>query len=396
MNIKKILIAFSAICIYGVAHAAAVDEMRSFTIGYLEILDDVRYEEKRAYARIRVKPHDRPIAGAELAIRESRIPGRALKIKFELMRAEAGNANEMVQQIGRMKNESGVQFFLVDAEADVLRAMTNATEGMEVQLFNISDYSDSLRSSDCQRHLMHVIPSYAMLTDSLAQFLVLKKWRKALLLRGAEPGDVAFAEAFIRSAKRFGVEVTSVREFVPGNDPRQREKNNISLMTSDSDADVVFVSDIEGEFGRYLPYQTNNPTPVIGTEGLQAASWHWAWERHGAPQLNQRFERNSQRRMQGPDWAAWAAVKSIIESVLRTKSLDFETVETYLRSERLNLDAYKGSPVSFRSWDNQLRQPVLLHTYNAVVDRAPVRGFLHPTENMDTLGYDQGDRRCQL
>ena len=183
---------------------------------------------------------------------------------------------------------------------------------------------------------------------------------------------------------------------MPGIDPRQREKNNISLMTSDSDADVVFVSDIEGEFGRYLPYQTNNPTPVIGTEGLQAASWHWAWERHGAPQLNQRFERNSQRRMQGPDWAAWAAVKSVIESVLRTKSVDFETVETYLRSERLNLDAYKGSPVSYRSWDNQLRQPVLLHTYNAVVDRAPVRGFLHPTENMDTLGYDQGDRRCQL
>lgn len=98
MNIKKILIAFSAICIYGVAHAAAVDEMRSFTIGYLEILDDVRYEEKRAYARIRVKPHDRPIAGANLAIRESRIPGRALKIKFELMRAQVGNANEMLSK----------------------------------------------------------------------------------------------------------------------------------------------------------------------------------------------------------------------------------------------------------------------------------------------------------
>jgi ABC transporter substrate binding protein (PQQ-dependent alcohol dehydrogenase system) len=100
--------------------------------------------------------------------------------------------------------------------------------------------------------------------------------------------------------------------------------------------------------------------------------------------------------MQGSDWAAWAAVKSIIESVLRTRSPDFKTIEAYLRSDRLNLDAYKGTPVSYRSWDNQLRQPVLLHTYNAITDRAPIRGFLHPTENMDTLGYDQADRLCQF
>ena len=133
-------------------------------------------------------------------------------------------------------------------------------------------------------------------------------------------------------------------------------------MTSGSDAKLVFISDVEGEFGRYVQYQTKNPLPVLSTEGLQASSWHWTWERHGAPQLNQRFERRAKRRMQGPDWAAWTTVKSIIESVLRTQSTNFETVVAYLRRDRLNLDAYKGSPFSYRSWDNQLRQPVLLHT----------------------------------
>ena len=134
----------------------------------------------------------------------------------------------------------------------------------------------------------------------------------------------------------------------------------------------------------------------MGSEGLQASSWHWAWERHGAPQLNQRFERHAKRQMQGSDWAAWAAVKSIIESISRTRSNEFEKIQAYLRSDQLNLDAYKGTPVSYRSWDNQLRQPILLHTYNAVINRAPMRGFLHPVENMDSLGYDQGDRRCQF
>ena len=74
------------------------------------------------------------------------------------------------------------------------------------------------------------------------------------------------------------------------------------------------------------------------------------------------------------------------------------TVVEWLASvgDELTLDAYKGNPVSFRPWDNQLRQPILLHTHNAVVERAPIAGFLHPTQNMDTLGYDRGDEKCRF
>ncbi len=396
MNLNRILILFISLQFSGTVLAASSDDLQTVTIGYAELVDDARYDEKRAYARIRVKPHDRPVAGAEVAIRESRIFARALKINFELQRIAAENTEDLVEQIRYMNKNSGIQFFIVDADTGVLSLSAAATTGMDILLFNISEHSDQLRGSKCQAQLMHVIPSYAMLTDALSQYIVFKKWRRVLLLKGPESDDAAFATAFSRSAKRFGINIDAVRDFVPGNDPRERDQNNISLMTSGSDAELVFVADIEGEFGRYVQYQTQDPLPVFGTEGLQAASWHWTWERHGAPQLNQRFERLAKRHMQGPDWAAWAAVKSIVESVLRTKSTNFETVAAYLRSDRLNLDAYKGNPVSFRSWDNQLRQPVLLHTYNAVTGRAPIRGFLHPTENMDSLGYDQAETRCQF
>jgi ABC transporter substrate binding protein (PQQ-dependent alcohol dehydrogenase system) len=390
------LLLFISFPFLGTVVAASTVDVQTVTIGYAEIVDDPRYDEKRAYARIRVKPHDRPVAGAEVAIRDGRIFSRALNINFELKRIEAENAAALVERISYMNKKSGVQFFIIDADTEVLGFTAKATAGMDMLLFNISEYSDQLRASKCQAHLMHVIPSYAMLTDALSQYLVFKKWRKVLLLKGSETDDTDFAAAFTRSANRFAIDIDEVRDFVPGNNPRERDQNNILLMTSGSDAELVFVSDIEGEFGRYIPYQTQNPLPVIGTEGLQAASWHWSWERHGAPQLNQRFERHAKRRMQSPDWAAWAAVKSIIESVLRTKSTNFETAGAYLRSDRLNLDVYKGNPVSYRSWDNQLRQPVLLHTYNAVTGRAPIRGFLHPTENMDSLGYDQDETRCQF
>jgi len=396
MSLNRFLILFISFQFSGTVLAASTVDVQTVTIGYAEIVDDPRYDEKRAYARIRVKPHDRPVAGAEVAIRESGIFARALNINFKLKRVAAENTEDLIEQIKYMNKNSGVQFFIVDADSGVLSFSAEATSGMNILLFNISEHSDQLRGSKCQAQLMHVIPSYAMLTDALSQYLAFKKWRKVLLLKGPESGDAAFAAAFSRSAKRFGIKIDAVRDFVPGNDPRERDQNNILLMTSGSDAELVFVSDIEGEFGRYVQYQTQNPLPVFGTEGLQAAGWHWAWERHGAPQLNQRFERHAKRRMQSPDWAAWAAVKSIIESVLRTKSTNIETVGAYLRSDRLNLDGYKGNPLSYRSWDNQLRQPVLLHTYNAVTGRAPIRGFLHPTENMDSLGYDQGETRCQF
>ena len=385
---------FIAVLMLGAA-SSSMAETTALPIGYLEITDDPRYEEKRAYARIRVRPHDRPRPGAELAVRESRIPGRALKIKFLLQPTEAKTAAGLVAEIDRM-TAAGVRLFLIDADSTVLDAVGAATAGRNIVLFNISEPADILRGPKCRAHVMHVIPSYAMITDALGQFLAAKNWREVLLLKGPQDEDVAVATAFESSAKRFGVRVIASHDFVLGNDPRERAKNNVALMTADGEYDAVFVADTEGEFGRLVPYQTHRPRPVLGTEGLIAEAWHWAWERHGAPQLNQRFEKRAKRRMTGTDWAAWAAVKAVVEAVARTKSVDFMAVRGYLSDDEMTLDVYKGVPVNFRPWDNQLRQPILLRTYNAVIARAPIKGFLHPTENMDTLGFDRGDQRCGL
>lgn len=394
MRVLAILI-YAFVVIPFASLAATDGEITALAIGYLEISGDPRYEEKRAYARIRVKPHDRPRPGAERAIRESRILGRALNIKISLEIAEGGTAAELIAAIERLRT-TGTRFFLIDADAPALQAIATATAAMDVLLFNISERADGLRTAQCQAHLMHTIPSLAMLNDALAQYLVAKKWRDVLVLKGQLERDTMIAAAFERSAKRFGLRIIDSRDFILSNDPREREKNNVALMTAAGDYDVVFLADSEGEFGRYVPYQTNRPRPVVGTEGLIATAWHWAWERHGAPQLNQRFENKAKRWMTGTDWAAWVAVKSIVESAARTRSADFNTVSAYLRGDKLTLDGYKGTPVSFRPWDNQLRQPILLATHNAIVERAPIKGFLHPAENMDTLGHDRGDRKCAI
>ena len=43
-------------------------------------------------------------------------------------------------------------------------------------------------------------------------------------------------------------------------------------------------------------------------------------------------------------------------------------------SETMNLDAHQGLPLSRRSWDHQLRQPMLLATGNSVLPRAHSKG----------------------
>jgi ABC transporter substrate binding protein (PQQ-dependent alcohol dehydrogenase system) len=135
---------------------------------------------------------------------------------------------------------------------------------------------------------------------------------------------------------------------------------------------------------------------VAGSQGLRASAWHWAWERHGAPQLNQRFDKQAGREMTDADWAAWAAYKLIVEAAARTGSTDFNAVTAWLKGDVLRFDAYKGNPASFRPWNNQLRQPILLHTHNAVTARAPLDGFLHRSDVLDTLGIDEPESKCRL
>jgi ABC transporter substrate binding protein (PQQ-dependent alcohol dehydrogenase system) len=376
--------------------AAQQVEPTTVTFGYLSIQDDPRYAPLETYANIVLRPAIDPFQGAQTGLRDGRILGRALKVNFALDRIEGADGSALLTGLERLYNDKAVRLFLVDAPGDVVAKLAEATRGRKLLLLNTSAPDDVLRAEGCAPHLLHVAPSLAMLTDALAQYAVLKQWDNILVLHGPPPEDRTLADAFTRSATRFGAKIVEIREFVPTNDPRQREQNNIVLLSSGSDYDAVFVADTIGEFGRYFPYQVALPRPVIGSVGLVPDAWHWAFERHGAPQLNQRFERLAERRMTSFDWAAWAGVRVLVEATARVGSPDFEALEAYLKGNDLTFDMYKGTPGSFRAWDNQLRQPILLHTHDAVIARAPLEQFLHPSNYLDTLGADQTEGKCRF
>ena len=366
-------------------------------LGYVELADDPRYARNGALSGIVFTDRGRPYPGSQVALRDAQAIGRVIKVDFSMEKSTGKSVDELVQQISRWVADDNVHFILADLAAAPLKELAHKLADRPVMLLNISAPDDSLRGADCAANVLHTYPSEAMLADALMQYLVTKDWLQILVLQGPAPEDAAMVAALQHSAKKFQGRILEVKPFLLSNDPRNREQNNIVLMTSGARYDVVYVADSSGELGRYVPYQTHLPRPVVGSAGLVPTAWSWSWDRDAAVQLQHRYEKlSSPRRMNGADWAAWEAVKAITQAVVRTQSTGFDAVKAFLLSDKLNLDTVKGNPGSFRVWDHQLRAPVLLATADAVIERAPLPQFLHQTNVLDTLGTDAPETACRF
>jgi ABC transporter substrate binding protein (PQQ-dependent alcohol dehydrogenase system) len=377
----------------GVA-ARAAPLSHDITIGYVQVADDSRYDDKEGPAETVISP-PRPLPGAEMAVDEVNIDAAVSGRIYKLDHEEADSGDGLAATVEAMAVK-GIHWFVVDAPDDAMEKLAKAERGKNVMLFNISARSDALRGDACQPELLDLIPSRGMLADALAQFLLARKWPHVLVLRGPLPDDKADVEAFDHAAKRFGLTIAATRDFIVSNDPRHRDQDNVALLTGDASYDVVYVADNDGTFARALPYATIYPRPVIGATGLVPTAWSWTWERYGAPQVSHRFKKRTGHDMDATAWAAWLAVRALDDALRESKATTTENADAYLTGPAMNIDGAKGPPLSFRDWDHQLRQPILLTTADATIAEAPMPGFLHQTNVLDTLGYDKPETKCKF
>jgi ABC transporter substrate binding protein (PQQ-dependent alcohol dehydrogenase system) len=366
------------------------------TIGYVEIEGDARHEPLRVYERLVLKTREHPFAGAQVGVDETTSLVRVLRTEFKLERITVKSAADVAPAVMKAL-EGGINFFVLDAPAEAFKPLAAAVKGRNVLLFNATAPEDSLRREVCIREIVHTLPSQAMLSDGLMQHLASRKWRDILVLQGPAPADALVTKAFETSAKKFGQRIVATKQFKAGTDPRERELNNPLLLSAGTrDYDVTFVADDAFEFARQVPYSTVRARPVVGAIDLEPVAWHWTWEHNGAPQVNSRFQKlTNGRRMEGADWAAWIAVKMVVKAVQGTRSNEFAKLRDFILGGA-TFDGDKGLAMSVRPWDNQLRQAVLLAAPYAVVASAPVEGFLHKTNVLDTLGDDQQETPCKL
>lgn len=339
-------------------------------------------------------PDDLGLAGAALGLADIRTTGGFMGDDYQLTQTRVAPEAPFLAAMQALLAD-GARLLVVKAPAEDLLALADLPEAADAIIFNIAVDHDALRGQDCRANLLHTTPSLAMRADALAQFALKKRWTTIALLEGPNPEDAAFAEAIRRAAVKFGLTIAGARAWAFDADMRRVASEEIPAFTQDlPDHDLLFVADERGDFGRYIPYNSWMPRPVAGSEGIMALGFSGVVENWGAAQLQGRFRDIAGREMRATDFAAWAALASIGEVVTRTRDADPAAMRAFLLSDQFRLSGFLGTPLSFRDWDGQLRQPVPLVTDRAVVMTAPLEGFLHEFSELDTLGQDRPDTAC--
>jgi ABC transporter substrate binding protein (PQQ-dependent alcohol dehydrogenase system) len=296
-----------------------------------------------------------------------------------------------------------VKFFLTDLAAPNVLKVADAAKANGAIVFNVGATDDSLREEDCRSNVFHTGPTRTMLADGLAQYLVWKQWPRWFLVTGSHPDDKLWADALRRAAKRYGASIVAEKEFADTGGARQTDsgvvqvQRQIPVFTQDAaDHDVVVAADESEVFATYLPYRTWTPRPVAGSAGLMPMSWHPAHELWGAAQIQNRFAKAAGRRMLPKDIQAWTAIRIIGEAATRTQSNDPAKMEAFIKAEDFSIAAFKGQRVTFRRWNWQLRQPIIVADPKGIVSVSPQEGFLHQFSELDTLGIDEPETACKL
>ena len=338
-------------------------------------------------------PADEGVAGALLAQADNATTGRFLGDGYDLRAVDVGPGGDL---LAPARDAALRGPLILDMPAADVRAVADLAEMQGTLLINAGAPDASLRGADCRANLLHVAPTAAMRADALMQFLLSKRWTDLALLIGPAAEDMAFADALRESARKFGLRLRGEVAFDSrGADIRRSAGQELPLLLQDlRDHDVLLVADARGDFARYVPWNTWNPTPVAGSDGLTAESWSPVIEQWGAAQLQSRFQDAAGRPMRPRDWQGWAALRALGEAVTRTRSDDPAALRSYLLSPEFELAGFKGTALSFRPWDGQMRQPIALSTPRAMVAMAPLEGFLHPGSPLDTLGTDAPETEC--
>jgi len=346
---------------------------------------------------------DKGIQGARLMLKEAKQAGRFVGYDFDLTEAIVPRDADVVAKAKELLAK-GDAFIIADLEPKDLLAVADLPEAKNSVIVNIRSQEDALRQEQCRSNVFHIIPDYAMRADALAQYLIWKKWPRWFLIRGTTDKDKEYVDMIKRSASRYGGKVVGVKvyDLPPGarntDSGYQQVQGQIPMVTESApDHDVIWVANSDEGFGDYLMYRTYKPDPVVGTQGLQALAWDPSYTEFGAMHFQNALPKIAHRKPVERDYIAWLGFRAIADGAMKSGKKTPKDVKAYLLSDKFRLEGFKGQAMTFRTWDHQLRQPIILGGGTRTpVSVSPQAGFLHPTYLTDTLGFDKPETKCKF
>ena len=341
------------------------------------------------------RPVNNGLAGATIAIKDANITGKFLGYQLSMQSLSAPTTTEIKTQLNK-PNYHNTNVVLLDAPSSNFQAAVSVLQQHlpETVIFNIANSDDTLRTLSCDIPLVHSIPSYQMKADALAQWFRVKRIKDIFALHGKHHNDMAYLSAFKLSAKKFKLELVDVKQWSDSFDLRRAAFSEIPQFTrTKTRYDAIFTADFDAQFAYALPFNTYYQVPVVGDAGLKPLGWHATHEQWGARQLQNRFTETFNRPMNEVDFAAYLSVISAATAIqqMASDARASDTKASQLLALRLLNDgftvaAYRGRPLSIRPNTKQIRQPITLAHEDALVTHAPLEGFLHQIDELDTLG----------
>ena len=379
-----------------VTSALAADPLE-VRIGYLR-----RAAVRQTLSLVEQPAENDGVAGARLAVEDNNTTGKFLNQHFTLQEVHLKQGEDASKAAVTLADRN-TAFIIVDLPADALLKAAEAIRDRGAVLFNAAATDDRLREQDCRANVIHVAPTRSMLADALAQYLVWKQWKRWLMVVGSHVEDKLYAEALRRAAARFGAKIVQERVFEDTGGARRTDsgvtliQRQMPVFTQQAPGyDILIAADESEVFAPYLPFRTWDPRPVAGSAGLEPKSWDAAHDQWGAVQIQNRFLKLNSRHMTALDMQAWTAARMIGEAASRANSGDGKAVFDFMTGPDFSVAAFKGQALTLRSWNLQLRQPILLADGRMVVSVSPQEGFLHQLSELDTLGVDQPESKCNL
>jgi ABC transporter substrate binding protein (PQQ-dependent alcohol dehydrogenase system) len=381
------------------AGSAAVTDAKAMTVYYL----GKQYPEPLPLSYAEKPIEDKGIQGARLMLKEANQAGNFVGHKFKLVEAILPEDGDVVAEAKKIL-KGGDAFILADLEPADLLAVADLPEAKNSIILNIRSSATALRQEQCRANVFHIIPDYAMRADALAQYLIWKKWPRWFVIRRDTPEDRDYLAQVKRAAARFGGKVVGEHIYAlpPGarnlDSGHQQIQAQIPMETQSApDHDVMWVLNSDDDFGDYLMYRTYLPRPVVGTQGLQATAWDKSYTESGAMHFQNAIPRLANRAPVERDYTAWLGFRSLADAAMKSGKTTPQELKDYLLSDEFKLEGFKGQAMSFRTWDHQMRQPIILGGGTRVpVSTSPQEGFLHPTNLTDTLGFDEPESKCKF
>src|SRR4030081_4137012 len=162
---KFILLA--ALMLVGVA-AAHADELTIAFVGRAGLVGS-------PYGALEAPITDQGIAGARVGVADDNQTGELTGQTFVLKHYVVSEPGGIAAAAAAIAADH-VRFVVADLDESSLRALAALPRAQKFLILNAGAPDGRTREGECLPGMLHTLPSRAMLTDALAQYLVWKQW----------------------------------------------------------------------------------------------------------------------------------------------------------------------------------------------------------------------------